>query len=106
MSLPMAKSERRVINFGQVPVNERALGRISLCNNGQYAFEYGWIFSERCRMQGGFDKDQALVSVNPEKGMVEPHERCCCELAFAPPAKMNLKGCEIFLEVSFVCCLE
>ena len=99
-SLPVAKSEKRVINFGHVSVNERALWRISLYNNGQYAFEYRWVLSERCHMQGGFDREQSLVCIDPEQGMVEPHDHICCELAFAPPSKMTLKGCEITLEVS------
>ena len=100
MSLPVAKSERRVINFGRVPVNERALGRLSLYNNGQYPFEYRWALSAKCRLPGGgFDRDQTLVRIDPEQGMVEPHDRSCCELAFAPPSKMSLKGCEIVLEV-------
>ena len=102
LSLPMAKSEKRLINFGHVPVNERALGRICLTNNGQYAFEYRWVLSEKCRMAGGFNKAQSLVSIEPEQGVVEAHDRCCCELAFAPPSKMNLKGCEIVLEVSSI----
>ena len=100
LNLPMAKSEKRLINFGHVAVNERALGQISLNNNGQYAFEYRWLLSEKCRMAGGFDKAQSLVSIEPEQGVVEPHDRCCCELAFAPPSKMSLKGCEVVLEVS------
>lgn len=103
LSLPVAKSEKRLINFGQVPVNERALGRISLYNNGQYPFEYHWVLSEKCRTRGGYDKDRSVVSIDPERGMVEPHDRCCCELAFSPPCKMNLKGCEIELDVSLGC---
>ena len=99
-SLPIAKSEKRMINFGHVPVNERALGRISLYNNGQYVFEYCWVLSEKCLTPGGFGKDQTLVSIDPGQGMVEPHDRSCCELAFAPPSKMNLRGCEIMLDVS------
>ena len=102
MSLPMARAEKRIINFGQVPVNERALGRISLYNNGQYPFEYGWVLSERCRTRGGLGGDRTLVSINPEKGMIDPHDRSCCELAFAPPSKLNLKGCEIVLEASSI----
>ena len=100
MSLPMSKSEKRTINFGRVPVNERALGRISLYNNGQYPFEYRWRLSEKCRSPGGFGEGQSLVSVSPDQGMVGPHDRGCCEVAFAPPSKMSLKGCEIVLEVS------
>ena len=99
-SLPITKNEKRMINFGHVPVNERALGRISLYNNGQYAFEYRWMLSERCLMPGGFGKGQTLVSIDPEQGTVEPHDRSCCELAFAPASKMTLKGCEIMLDVS------
>ena len=103
-SLPIGKNEKRMIIFGHVPVNERALGRISLYNNGQYAFEYRWVLSERCLMPGGggFDKGRTLVSVDPEHGTVEPHDKNCCELAFAPPSKMTLKGCEIMLDVSIM----
>ena len=102
-SLPIAKNEKRMINFGHVPVNERALGRISLYNNGQYAFEYRWVLSERCLMPGGggFGEGQmSLVSIDPEQGTVEAHNRICCELAFAPPSKITLKGCKIMLDVS------
>ena len=101
-SLPIAKNEKRTINFGHVPVNERALGRISLYNNGQYPFEYRWVLSEKCLLAGGYGKSQTLVSVDPGKGMVEPHDRSCCELAFAPPSKMKLKACEILLDVSSI----
>jgi hypothetical protein len=97
-----------MINFRHVPVNERALGRISLYNNGQYALEYRWVLSERCLMPGGGgggfgSKGQALVSIAPEQGTVEAHDKSCCELVFAPPSKITLKGCEIMLDVSMKC---
>lgn len=50
---------------------------------------------------GGFGEGQmSLVSIDPEQGTVEAHNRICCELAFAPPSKITLKGCEIMLDVS------
>ena len=55
-SLPVAKNEKRMINFGHVPVNERALGRISLYNDGQYAFEYSWGCLKSALRQEGLVK--------------------------------------------------
>jgi hydrocephalus-inducing protein len=107
MSLPITKNEKRMINFGHVPVNERALGRISLYNNGQYALEYRWVLSERCLLPGGGgggggfgSSGQTLVSIAPEEGTVEAHDKSCCELVFAPPSRVTLKGCEIMLDVN------
>ena len=81
----------------QVPVNERALGQLSILNHGQYSFEYQWRMSERCQHPGG--QGCQLVAILPEEGVVEPNDRVRCELAFAPPSKMVLKSCELILEV-------
>ena len=99
-NLPVARSEKRIINFGQVPVNEKALGQVSLSNTGQYSFEYQWVLFERCQKRQETDT-QPIVSIVPERGMVEPNERVRCELAFAPPSKLTLKGCELRLEVCY-----
>ena len=96
ISLPVGKSETRVINFGSVPVNERALGQISVFNNGEYNMEYKWVLSSKCKTKAGGD----LVCLSPIEGTVVPQDRAKFEVTFSPPSKMVLKGCEIQLQVS------
>ena len=99
VSLPVAKPESRIINFGSVPVNERALGQISIFNHGQYNMEYKWVLSSKCKLKTkGEVKD--LVFVSPLEGTVVPQDRVRCEVTFSPPTKMVLKGCELQLQVS------
>ena len=80
----------------QVPVNERALGQVSILNHGQYSFEYHWVISKRWRTG---PQEQWQLAVSPEQGMVEPYDRVSCELSFSPSTEMVLKGCGIMLEV-------
>jgi len=95
-SLPVGQGEKRTIDFGQVPVNERALGQVSILNHGQYSFEYHWVISKRWRTG---HQEQWQLAVTPEQGMVEPYDRVGCELSFSPSTEMVLKGCEIMLEI-------
>ncbi len=95
-SLPTGKTDTRSINFGSLPVNERALGQISVFNNGQYNIEYKWLLSSKCKTKSGMD----LVTLSPLEGTVVPQDKASCEIIFSPPSKMSLKGCEIQLQVS------
>ncbi len=96
LALPMGKSDTRVINFGSLPVNERALGQISVFNNGQYNMQYKWLLSNKCKTKTGVD----LVTLSSLEGTVKPQDKDKCEIIFSPPSKMTLKGCEIQLQVS------
>ncbi len=69
--------------------------------------EYSWLLPERCLQPGGGGgggegKGSQLVTIAPEAGVVEPHDRVICELSFSPPPgkKTSLKGCELLLEVT------
>ena len=80
-------------------MRERALGRLSVLNHGHYNLEYRWKLSISEKCQQLEEKGEPLVIMDPMEGVVEPHSRLCCELAFSPPSKMTLKGCELTLEV-------
>ena len=81
-------------------MNERALGQLSVLNHSHYNLEYHWKLSiSEERYRGLEEKGRSLVKITPKEGVVEPHDCIRCELAFSPPSKMTLKGCELTLEV-------
>lgn len=102
VSLSVTKDDKRVIDFGSISVNERALGEISIYNNGHYNMEYRWSLSERCKTVLNRELTE-LIHISPIEGTVPPQERARCQLTFAPPVKMILKKCDIQLQVSTTC---
>lgn len=92
LKLPVRKDEKRKIDFGQVQVNDSALGEISVCNTGLYSFEYHWLLT--C---GG--KYGEVIDIEPIKGEVGAGKRATAHLMFKPTKKMTLRNCHLMLQV-------
>ncbi|CAH1779299.1 unnamed protein product [Owenia fusiformis] len=82
------------LSFGEVEVNEKAVRNIFIVNSGKFNFDFDWTLNERSTR-----KDK-MVTITPEKGGVMFGERTKCALAFCPPAKTALRGCELILKIS------
>lgn len=93
LKLPIGRSDSRVIDFGQVQVNEDSLGQIAVLNHSFYSFEYRWLLSHSSRHVG-------VVTVDPEVGEVSAGSRTFSQLMFRPSKKMTLQNCQLTLEVS------
>ena len=81
-----------------MPISERALGKVTIMNYGDYNLQYQWILSEECTATGA--QGCQLVSIDRAEGSVEAQDRTNCELVFAPPRKMTLKNCTLTLKVN------
>ena len=90
----IGKSDERVIDFGQVQVNDSALGKLSVFSYSLYSFEYCWISSCDTRF---IDRD--AITVEPRKGEVIAGSRVSSQLKFKPTKKMTLYNCLLTLEV-------
>ncbi|XP_033625714.1 hydrocephalus-inducing protein homolog [Asterias rubens] len=82
------------INFGEVEVNEKAVRSIFIVNAGKFNFDYEWSMKERS------GKAMKMVSISPETGSVPCSDRKRCVLAFKPPHKTSIRGCEFLLKVT------
>lgn len=89
----VGKSDERIVNFGQIPVNGNALGQISVFNYSLYSFEYCWTLS----CPGRFAD---LVCVEPVAGEVVAGSRASSQLSFKPTKKVTLHHCQLTLDVS------
>ncbi len=92
LKLPVGRSDERKIDFGQVQVNDNALGEVSLFNHGLYSFEYRWLISNPSR-------HAEVVCIDPVKGEVGAGSRTTSHLMFKPTKKTTLKNCQLTLEV-------
>ena len=84
-------------------VNEKATRNIFIVNSGKFNFDYNWCFDEN------HTGKPRMVTVTPDAGGVMFGERQRCQLAFCPPSKAILRGCEMMLMVYFfyyVSCLS
>ena len=77
----------------QVEVNEKAVRSIFIVNAGKFNFDYEWSMKERS------GKAMKMVSISPETGSVPCSDRKRCVLAFKPPHKTSIRGCEFLLKV-------
>ena len=92
LKLPVGRADQRRIDFGQVQVNDSALGEISLFNHSLYSFEYRWALSNP-------SKYAEVVVVEPDRGEVGVGCRANSRLMFKPTKKMTLQNCKLTLEV-------
>lgn len=93
VKLPVGRSDERKIRFGQVQVNESALGQIFIFNHSLHAFEYRWLLTLQGRQVG-------VVNVEPGAGQVPPGGREVSQLKFSPGRKITLRDCQLTLSVS------
>ena len=74
-------------------VNEKAVRSIFVVNAGKFNFDFDWTMKERA------GKTVKMVTISPESGSVPCNDRRRCVLAFKPPQKTSLRGCELLLKV-------
>ena len=89
----VGKTDQRVVNFGQIPVNSSTLGQISVFNHSLYSFEYCWSLS----CPGRYAE---VVSVEPLAGEVVAGSKASSQLNFKPNRKTTLHHCQLILDVS------
>ena len=92
MKLPVGRSDKRSINFGQVMVNDKTIGQLTLHNLSLYNFEYHWEIVHQSRHRG-------VVSFEPQQGKISANNKEVTQLQFLPTTKMTLKNCQLILEV-------
>lgn len=90
----VGKTDSRVVNVGQIPVNSSTLGQISVFNHSLYSFEYCWSLSCPARYA-------EVLSMEPLAGEVMAGSRASSQLNFKPSKKMTLHKCQLILDVSF-----
>ncbi len=78
----------------QVEVNEKSMRNIFIVNSGKFNFDYSWHLNERSAKQA------RMVSISPGAGAVGYGGRTKCQLAFCPPGRASLRGCELVLKVT------
>lgn len=93
----VGRSDERVVDFGQIPVNGNTLGQISVFNHSLYSFEYCWSLSCPSRFAD-------VMLVEPLAGEVVAGSRASSQLNFKPTKKMSLHRCQLILDVSLLFC--
>ncbi|XP_022080460.1 hydrocephalus-inducing protein homolog isoform X2 [Acanthaster planci] len=93
-NIPLSSRGINEINFGEVEVNEKAVRSIFIVNSGKFNFDFEWTMKERA------GKTIKMVTISPETGLVPCNDRKRCVLAFKPPQKTSLRGCELLLKVT------
>ena len=94
LELPMGRSEKRVIDFGRIPIHDKVMGQLSVINRSLFSFEYHWKIMHQSRKVG-------VVSIEPQTGEIGAGKREIAELQYTPTTKVELKNCQLVLEVSF-----
>lgn len=89
VEFPVGQLDTRVLDLGQVQINEKRMEQLSIFNHSLYSFEYRWTISHQSRH----------VKIQPESGEVAPANKQVCQLLFLPSTKMVLQNCQLTLEV-------
>ena len=84
----------------KVEINEKATRQLFVINSGKFNFDFTWEVHNRTKLKGLRCPDgEKLVSVSPEAGTVPCSTRKRCQLAFCPPGRLTLAGCDLLLKV-------
>ena len=84
----------------QVEINEKATRQLFVINSGKFNFDFSWEVHNRTKLKGlRCPEGEKLVSVTPETGTVPCSTRKRCQLAFCPPGRLSLSGCDLLLKV-------
>lgn len=87
----------------KVEINEKATRQLFVINSGKFNFDFSWEIHNRTKLKGLRIADgEKLVSVTPESGTVPCSTRKRCQLAFCPPGRLSLAGCDLLLKVCIV----
>jgi len=73
------------LNFGAVHVNDRSARRISIENQGKFAFDFSWA-----SLSAPDAASNSVLQLSPLRGTVPPGETVQCEFAFAPRREVVL----------------
>ena len=93
-----------LLSFFKVEINEKATRQLFVINSGKFNFDFSWEIHNRTKLKGLRVLDgEKLVSVTPESGTVPCNTRKRCQLAFCPPGRLALAGCDLLLKVCMVC---
>ena len=91
------------VYFLKVEINEKATRQLFVINSGKFNFDFTWEVHNRTKLKGLRCLDgEKLVSVTPETGTVPCSTRKRCQLAFCPPGRLSLAGCDLQLKVPIV----
>ncbi|XP_068693384.1 hydrocephalus-inducing protein homolog [Montipora foliosa] len=89
------------INLGMVEINEKATRQLFVINSGKFNFDFTWEVQNRTKLRGLRCPDgEKLVSVTPDIGTVPCNTRKRCQLAFCPPGRLTLAGCDLLLKIT------
>ena len=81
-------------------INEKATRQLFVINSGKFNFDFSWEVHNRTKLKGlRCPEGEKLVSVTPETGTVPCSTRKRCQLAFCPPGRLSLSGCDLLLKV-------
>ena len=81
-------------------INEKATRQLFVINSGKFNFDFSWEVHNRTKLKGlRCPEGEKLVSVSPETGTVPCSTRKRCQLAFCPPGRLSLSGCDLLLKV-------
>ena len=81
-------------------INEKATRQLFVINSGKFNFDFSWEVHNRTKLKGlQCPEGEKLVSVTPETGTVPCSTRKRCQLAFCPPGRLSLSGCDLLLKV-------
>lgn len=84
----------------KVEINEKATRQLFVINSGKFNFDFSWEIHNRTKLKGLRVLDgEKLASVTPESGTVPCNTRKRCQLAFCPPGRLSLTGCDLLLKV-------
>lgn len=92
VELPVGQLDPRVLDLGQVQINENRVEYISLFNHSLYSLEYSWTISHKKRHVNTF-------TITPQTAEVASGNKQVCQLLFLPTTKMIIKNCQLILEV-------
>lgn len=96
VEFPVGRLDTRVLDLGQVHINEKRVEQLSLFNYSLYGLEYRWTITHPGRHVD-------MLSIKPESGAVAAGHKQVCQLLFLPTTKMILKNFQLTLEVREKC---
>lgn len=110
------------VDFGTVQVNEKAVKRVMITNNGAFSFDFNWALGSSesllagaagaralastlraARMQASPGREnQRAIRVTPEAGKVPKGGSITCELEFRPTSQVSIAGLALTCTVANV----
>jgi hypothetical protein len=121
-SAVLSSSGVNFVDFGTVQVNEKAVKRVMITNNGAFSFDFNWALGSAegllagaagaralastlraARMQASPGREtQRAIRVTPEAGKVPKGGSITCELEFRPISQVSIAGLALTCTVANV----